>query len=150
MTHRGPFQPLLFCDSVILSSLSTGPAGRTGDPGTRGAMGHPKGVLRLQQGGEIPLGSLGTTMNVPQSGHPSSEPDVGRQMTPGLYQPPQVWGRGVQGAAGRGERGHPAQAQAAEPPVDIKSSLLHRYRVKNRHNLNHKVYIFHRSNIQYT
>lgn len=32
---------------------------------------------------------------------------------------------------------------------DIKFSLLHRYRVKNRRNLNHNVYIFHRSNIQY-
>lgn len=54
------------------------------------------------------------------------------------------------GTQGEGGRGHPAHAQAAEAAVDIKLSLLHRYRVKNRHNLNHKVYIFHRSNIQYT
>lgn len=56
-------------------------------------------------------------------------------------------GKALPGARGEG---HPAQAQATEPLVDIKLSLLHRYRVKNRHNLNHKVYIFHRSNIQYT
>lgn len=52
-------------------------------PGTGGAAGHPEGLQHLQQGGEIPLGSLGTTLNAPRSGHPSSEPDTGQRPTPG-------------------------------------------------------------------
>lgn len=108
--------------------------------------GTPRGCSICSQEGTplwVPWGQPAVD-TPPQSG------TWGSDRPQGYNEPHQGWGHGVQGAAGRVGRGHPAQAQATEPPVDIKLSLLHRYRVKNRQNLNHKVYIFHRSNIQYT
>lgn len=73
-------------------SLSTSPAGGAVDrsqlpaavPSTGPASGHPKGLQHLQLGGEIPLDSLGTTVNVCHRRHPSSELDRGQRTTPGL------------------------------------------------------------------
>lgn len=81
-----------FGDSPPRPSLPTEPAGGAGDrsqlsataPGTGGAAGHPKGVQHLQQGGEIPLGSLGPPVIAPGRGHPSSEPGTGQRMISGL------------------------------------------------------------------
>lgn len=139
------------------------PAGSVG-----GAGGTPR-VLQQQQVGHIPLSALRTHLSSPCHGNPSfavsgpravgthlSSPRHGHtsfvvSAPRAVMNPPsQDPGHRVQSTARNGGWGHPAQAQATEPPVDIKLSLLHRYRVKNRHNLNHKVYIFHRSNIQYT
>lgn len=63
-------------------------------------------------------------------------------MLTGISRPPQTGGRGC-GVPGT----HPG---CGDLGLILNRLLLHRYRDKNRQNLNHKVYIFHRSNIQYT